>query len=214
MAISNIPFDPSTSFQVRGREVGEKRLREAGESAAATPFASTIDEVALRGTAEVASLNSMIVERVLSRTEARLTAGAQRGEALASSAGAQDLFAAAGKAEFEARAAAAAKDVSPEATAGRIVEGITGYIFKAYQMQRPEMTEEAFLSFQEQVLTGFEAGLEDAKDILTGLQAMTPELTRSIDRTEELVREQLAKFFETTLESIRENAVSEGLLEA
>lgn len=149
---------------------------------------------------DAAKLNSsaLLLERILSRTQIELPAETRQ------------LFEAAGKADFEASVAPGADgrplDTSPEATAGRIVDGITGYIFKAWQMRNPEMTEESFQRFQTQVMKGFEQGLDEAKDILAGLQALTPELEESIGQTESLVRSRLDEFFQSTIEAIRQNA--------
>ena len=46
-----------------------------------------------------------------------------------------------------------------------------------------------------QVRSGFERGLADAKELIKGLAALTPELEGDIDRTESLVRQGLDEFF-------------------
>jgi hypothetical protein len=68
------------------------------------------------------------------------------------------------------------------------------------------MTEGDFVKFQDQVLRGFSTGVEDAKDIFAGLQAMTPEVDRWIAQTESVARQRLGRFFEEVRTSLRETS--------
>ena len=196
MALSNIQPTQPRPLQTQSRENAEKTAKTAldGEMRAEdTANASITESIDLGQSILKSDANRVLVESVLARIAPDVV-----------STGAQELFQTAGKAEFEATAYGPDVDTSPEATAGRIVDGITGYIYGAWMTQNPDATEEDLAAFQEQVMSGFEKGLEDAKDILTGLQAMTPELEGEIGQTESLVRDQLAEFFEDALQQIRE----------
>ncbi|MFP4381013.1 MAG: DUF5610 domain-containing protein [Candidatus Sumerlaeia bacterium] len=209
MALSNIQPGGSQPNNKVQREREMQQPEEAKEQTRAEKIQKNMvggpakgESVNLGENSARVDANAMLLERILSRTEIELPPQAR------------EMFEAAGKAEFQAANApatdGAAFDASPEATAGRIVDGITGYIFKAWQTQHPEMTEESFSEFQSQVMKGFEQGVEEAKDIITGLQAMTPETQESINQTESLVREQLDDFFNTTMEQIQEGAFNKS----
>lgn len=203
MAMSNInmnpyrPKGPDAPQENRGARKSEKP--EKAEGANQAQQAGQSDNVSLGASPARVRLNAILMERTFTHVEMEVSPAAQ------------ELFNASGKTEFQEKMQALMEagpekmDTSPEATAGRILEGITGYIFKAFQSQNPEMTEEDFTRFQEQVLKGFETGLGEAKDILSGLNAMNEDLESQIGKTEELVRDQLATFFEEQLEIIREN---------
>ncbi|MBN1866932.1 DUF5610 domain-containing protein [Candidatus Sumerlaeota bacterium] len=103
----------------------------------------------------------------------------------------------------ESVAVLAPGEETPEALAGRIVEGIAEFIMGSWRSRHPDMEEADVLRFQNQVMRGFELGLNDTKDILTGLGVFTPVVADSLERTEGLAREQLAEVFETTLKSVR-----------
>lgn len=104
------------------------------------------------------------------------------------------LYERAGRSDYMA-SIADTSDRSPEATAGRILGGITGYIYKAYQMGHPEMTRERFDAFQAQVLKGFNQGLGEAKEIIGAAGLLDPQMTLDIGKTEELVLRGLDDFF-------------------
>jgi len=106
----------------------------------------------------------------------------------------RDLFEAAGRGEY-LDSIAQPTDVSPEATAKRILGGITGYIYGAFRLAHPDATVEDFDRFSADVLRGFERGLGEARSTIEGLSALTPELASGIDHTESLVREGLESFF-------------------
>jgi hypothetical protein len=109
-------------------------------------------------------------------------------------ADAQALFEEAGRSEY-LDAIAQPSDLSPQATAQRILGGITGYIYGAFRLAHPDATVEDFDRFAADVVRGFEKGLGEARSIIEGLAAFTPELASGIERTEGLVREGLDVFF-------------------
>lgn len=199
MALSNIQPNQPRPVNVQSRDNAQRTgPAKEGPRAEEALAGGGVEQVRLGAQVTKADADRILVESVLARIQPDMPSPA-----------AQELFMAAGKAEFDAQAFGPQVDTSPEATAGRILDGITGYIFNAWQMQNPEATEADFLKFQDQVMSGFEKGLQDAKDILTGLQAMTPELETEIGRTEQIVRDGLDEFFQDTFEQIREAAQSQ-----
>jgi succinate dehydrogenase flavin-adding protein (antitoxin of CptAB toxin-antitoxin module) len=190
MALSHIQPRPPQSPSVRERDTRGVDPGKARDALPNAPLPS--DRVLFSRQTAPADLKRILVERIMTRTEMESTSATR------------DLFAAAGKAEFDQRGASAAAETSPEATAARIVEGATGYIFKAYRTRQRGMTEGDFVKFQDQVLRGFSTGVEDAKDIFAGLQAMTPEVDRWIAQTESVARQRLGRFFEEVRTSLRQ----------
>ncbi len=85
-------------------------------------------------------------------------------------------------------------DVSPEATADRIVSLSTGF-FSQYQKQNPELSDEnAALAFSEIITKGIDKGFADARSILEGLKVLDGEIATNIDKTYNLVLEGLQIF--------------------
>lgn len=105
-----------------------------------------------------------------------------------------ELYERAGKSDYLA-SIADTSDHSADATAGRILGGITGYIYTAYQMGYPGMTEKQFNTFQTQVLKGFNQGLDDAKGMIGAAGLLNPAMTLDIGKTEDLVHRGLDDFF-------------------
>ncbi len=87
-------------------------------------------------------------------------------------------------------------DVSPEATADRIVSLTTG-LFSLFRQQRPEFTEtEQVERFLEVIGGGIDQGFSEAREILDGLGVLEGEIASNIDRTYELVQQGLQAFRE------------------
>jgi hypothetical protein len=86
-------------------------------------------------------------------------------------------------------------DLSPEATAERILGGITGYIYRAFRRSRPEANAGDLAEFERGVRSGLERGMKAARQVLEGLQALDPELARGVERTQSLVAAGLERFF-------------------
>ena len=88
-------------------------------------------------------------------------------------------------------------DVSPDATAERIVSLSTAF-FASYQEQHPELAEdEALLAFTDLIKGGIETGFSEARDILSGLNVLDGEIASNIDETYELVQTKLNAFVES-----------------
>ena len=87
-------------------------------------------------------------------------------------------------------------DVSPEATAKRIVSQSTAF-FGAYRVQNPELSlEEALVKFTEVISGGIDQGFAEAREILDGLQVLEGNIADNIDKTFDLVQSGLAAFVE------------------
>lgn len=92
-------------------------------------------------------------------------------------------------------------DVSPEATAGRIVSMSTAF-FPAYQQQHPELDyEEQLDGFLSIISSGIDQGFAEARDILDGLQVLAGEIADNIDKTYDDVQSGLADFRKRMLAS-------------
>jgi len=87
-------------------------------------------------------------------------------------------------------------DVSPDATANRIVTLSTA-LFPLYEQQNPEFTQEESLSrFIDVIRSGVEQGFFEAREILQGLGVLEGKIEADIDRTFNLVLEGFAGFVE------------------
>ena len=87
-------------------------------------------------------------------------------------------------------------DVSPEATAGRILDFSLG-LFSLYQQQHPELSEqEQAESFAEVIGGGIDTGFSEAREILDGLGVLEGEIADNIDKTYSIIQDELAAFLE------------------
>lgn len=85
-------------------------------------------------------------------------------------------------------------DVSPEATAERIVSFSTG-LFPLFQQQHPELDEiQQVDRFLEVIGGGIDQGFAEAREILDGLGVLEGEIADNVDKTYDLVQEGLADF--------------------
>lgn len=90
-------------------------------------------------------------------------------------------------------------DVSPEATADRIVNMTTG-LFGLFRRQHPDETlEQVVNKFVEVISSGIKQGFAEAKEILSGLRVLEGDIETNIDRTFELTMNGLASFAEELL---------------
>jgi len=87
-------------------------------------------------------------------------------------------------------------DVSPAATAGRILNFSIG-LFSLYQQQHPELSEqEQAEKFVEIIGGGIDTGFSEARQILDGLGVLEGEIADNIDKTYNIIQEELAAFRE------------------
>ncbi|MDX2424382.1 MAG: DUF5610 domain-containing protein [Amphritea sp.] len=90
-------------------------------------------------------------------------------------------------------------DVSPEATADRIVSLSAGF-FSSYQAQHPEMDyQNQVTSFVDVISGGIDQGFTEARDILDGLKVLDGDIATNIDKTYDLVQEKLSTLTDTLL---------------
>jgi hypothetical protein len=87
-------------------------------------------------------------------------------------------------------------DISPEATAQRIVDLSTN-LFDAFKEQHADLSDEEALDlFMETIGSGIEQGFAEAREILDGLGVLQGEIATNVDLTYEQVQEGLASFRE------------------
>ncbi|HDY85633.1 hypothetical protein LCGC14_0922820 [marine sediment metagenome] len=88
-------------------------------------------------------------------------------------------------------------DVSPDATADRIVSLSTAF-FGAYQKQHPELSQEdALTQFTDIISSGINTGFSEARDILKGLNVLDGDIASNIDLTYDLVQKKLTDFIDS-----------------
>lgn len=101
-------------------------------------------------------------------------------------------------------------DVTPEATADRIVSAVTA-MFSSFREQHAEMSdEEALNRFMELARGGVEKGYGDAFEILEGLGAFEYEgVQEGVEQTKKLIDQKLADFEKTAREALGIDAAVE-----
>lgn len=85
-------------------------------------------------------------------------------------------------------------DVSPEATAERIVSLSTAFLSAFKEQHQGEDDSEVLQSFLDIIGSGIDTGFEQARDILDGLSVLEGEVATNIDETYNLVQDKLAMF--------------------
>ena len=91
-------------------------------------------------------------------------------------------------------AAESGLDVSPEATAERIVNLSTAF-FSSFQDSNPDETgDEVLTHFLDVIRSGIDQGFAEARTILEGLAVLEGSIASNIDLTYELVQEKLDTF--------------------
>jgi transaldolase len=92
------------------------------------------------------------------------------------------------------KTADAGLDVSPEATAERIVRQSTA-LFSAFQARHEGDNEASVITrFIDTISQGIETGFSEARDILEGLEVLEGDIANDIDQTFTLVQSKLAAF--------------------
>ncbi len=88
-------------------------------------------------------------------------------------------------------------DISPEATADRIVSLSTAF-FSSYQEQHPELSQkEAITKFTNIISDGINTGFSEARNILSGLNVLDGDIATNIDLSYALVQEKLTAFVDS-----------------
>lgn len=97
-------------------------------------------------------------------------------------------------------------DVSPKATADRILSGATSF-FNAYKEQNSELSEEeALTQFMGVIRSGIDSGFGQARDVLESLSVLEDEIASDIDTTYDTVQTGLVEFSDKILAAIEENS--------
>ena len=92
-------------------------------------------------------------------------------------------------------------DISPEATADRIVSMSTAF-FSIYREQNSEMSdEEAAQAFSEIIGGGIDTGFAEAREVLEGLDVLEGDIASNIDTTYDLVQNGLLAFVNSYVEA-------------
>ncbi len=100
-------------------------------------------------------------------------------------------------------------DVSPEATADRIISLSTAF-YPKYKEQHPELSEEeAVTKFTELISGGIDKGFAEAREVLAGLNVLEGDIASNIDKTYDLVQEGLKSFLETYVPNSAETETEE-----
>jgi len=85
-------------------------------------------------------------------------------------------------------------DVSPEATAGRIVSLATGF-YAAFEKQHVGESEDDVLNqFMETIGRGINQGFAEARQILEGLKVLDGDIADNVNKTFDLVQDGIADF--------------------
>jgi len=97
-------------------------------------------------------------------------------------------------------------DVTPEATADRIVSLSTAF-FSQYQEQNQHLsTEDSVKSFVKVIGAGIDKGFAEAKEILQGLKVLDGDIAGNIDVTYDLVQKGLQSFINSYTQSTTEQS--------
>jgi len=158
------------------------------------------DRVTLSPEAQQYQASSQLTTTSLDATERQVSDVLERAYA--------ELYERAGKSDYMA-SIADTSDRSADATAGRILGGITGYIYRAYQMGHPDMTAEQLDTFQTQVLKGFNQGLGEARQMIGAAGLLDSAMTLDIGNTEDLVHRGLEDFFASEKQRLFANPQAE-----
>jgi hypothetical protein len=101
-------------------------------------------------------------------------------------------------------------DVSPEATAERIVSFATKF-YGRYEQMTPNMSDEERLdSFLNIIGGAIDQGFTEAKDVLKGLSVYEGEIESNVDKTYDFVLKGLAKFRERMEEVSQQKAAAKA----
>lgn len=182
-----------------GQQVQE--LAKSDDKKANGPFGQTVSELAHAKNAEktqVSTQDQLNASIVQSTIEVSVSSGNQPLALLLKSAieGINDALEATHGENAIQAAYDSGLDVSPEATADRIVSLSTAF-FSSYQEQHPELSaEEALTAFVDVISGGIDQGFAEAREILDGLQVLEGDIASNIDKTYDLVQEGLSSFLE------------------
>ncbi len=85
-------------------------------------------------------------------------------------------------------------DTSPDATAGRIVEFALNFFEKYAERNGLEDNEEGRTAYVEFISKAVYQGIDEARGILSALNALNPEISGNIDKTTDIIDQQFENF--------------------
>lgn len=92
-------------------------------------------------------------------------------------------------------------DVTPEATADRIV-GFAMGLYGKYQKQNPDMSEQELRDgFEQEIRQGIREGFGHARQVIGDLDAMSEDVATNVDLTWDLVQDKLESVFQPESET-------------
>jgi hypothetical protein len=95
-----------------------------------------------------------------------------------------------------------ASGASAAQVAGTIFSGVTQVIFGAYEMQHPDMSEDDFEQFIEDVRKGIKQGVGQARSMLESTDSLGEETSSAIEQTLEILHERMNSWFSDTRSSL------------
>ncbi len=168
-----------------------KGLAKSGDKAGSGPMGQEVSELAHAKNLAKNGLNASILESTI---ESSIASSPQALVLKTALEGINDVLQASLGDNAIQSAYDAGLDVSPEATATRIVSLSTNF-FSQYQEQHPELDqEEAVAAFVDIIRGGIEKGFSEARDILSSLSVLEGDIANNVDETYGLVQEKLAEF--------------------
>lgn len=228
MVISSIqPQAANGGVDLRVRAANEYPSTTAPQQVAAQPT-NSVDQVSLGQGVDNFQAEDLLIERVLNRLEAEtrttsrqdanqpspITTRQSQAPAPSATINESPLVANTAAQAQSSQDTTATQDVqspqtdfTPQDVAARITAGVTESIFEGFRANNPDFSEADLIELRDQVTQGLERGLEDARDILTGLGQLSPERNQLIEQTGTLVRGELANFFEQQLAEVQGEVV-------
>ena len=190
--LPTIPIPPSKEIKLSPRPIMAKvydQLAERGQSRggrAAGPEQADSMELSPQGRAYTYARE--LVQKTLGRLASNLK-------------GQNEQFRLAGSEAFQEKFEAHS-DFSPDGTANLILSGVTGYIYGAYRMQNPDMTEEELEHFHAEATRGVRQGFEEAKGYLDAIDLFQGEVAENAKSTVDKVLTGLDSFVEAERERL------------
>lgn len=104
----------------------------------------------------------------------------------------------------------ASDDLSTQATADRIHQGIITYLYEAFRLERPNPQREQIEQFVGAAARGLDRGLRDAAGLLLAFGARAEQLAAERAQTFERVREQVTEFAQARVAEVGRPSAAEA----
>ncbi|MDR0996695.1 MAG: DUF5610 domain-containing protein [Zoogloeaceae bacterium] len=189
------------------------QLAQQNPALTTTTKANTTDKTEQTDKTSTASLRDQLNKQIVEASlKVSITTGNQSQELLYKSALSginEALGTTSGAANSVEAAYQNGVDVSPEATAGRILDVVTGF-YDGYLKQHPGVDEETnAANFAQLIKGGFEKGFNDAAKVLSGLGVWSGDIKANADKTADLFNKGLDEFLANRLQP-KETRVDES----